>query len=221
MDLFDALPVDLPQSVHDWAAFRELHRHDLPGLDPEILATLYGFSNLPEYRDEACLQNIERMLDDSADSVRARYELACNLGEYFDGDFYQWQTVYTPEERARLDALLHGAYGPVPNGRRIQPGEPGYVSEIPNELHTKVVGWLLEGIKRFRDDEELFQHIRTIAARKLAGDTFLNEEDIEQLRRASNDELTLRTDEWAQAHIREITQKFNEMFGQNNDDTPK
>jgi hypothetical protein len=222
MSLFDALPVGLPITVHDWAAFRELHRHDLSGLYPEILAALYGFSSLPEYRDDDCLLSIEQMLDASGDPVRARYELACNLGEFFADEYFdQWQTVYTPEEQRRREALMNGAHGPIPRGRLIQPGEPGYVSEIPLELHTKVVGWLVEGIKRFREDEDLFQHIRTIAARRRAGDTFLNEEDIEQLRRASIDELTFCTDKRGQASAREIMKKFDETFGRNPDGTLK
>jgi hypothetical protein len=220
VSLFDFLPIGPPQTVHDFSAFRELHRHDLSGVEPKIMAILYGFSSLPEYRDDDCLRCIEQWMDESGDPVRARYELAWNLGESFDDEyFYQWKTVYTPEERARLDALLNGEYGTAPRGRPIQPGEPGYVSEIPAELHEKVVGWLVEGIKCFRDDEELFQHIRTIAARALAGDTFLDDKDIEQLRRASNDELTLRTDKWAQEAIRKLTKDFNEFFGHDLDGT--
>ncbi len=213
MSLFDTLPVGHPETVHDWAAFRELHRQDLTNLDPETLATLYGFSTLPEYRDDAFLESVEHMLDESDDPVLRRYVLAYHLGEFFDGDFYFWRIVYTPEERAQLEAIRNGAYGTVPNGRPILPGEPGYVSEIPAELHTKVVGWLVEGIKRFRDDEDLFQHIRTIAARHVVGDTFLDEDDIQQLRLASDDELTLRTDKRAQEQIREMTERFNKMFG--------
>lgn len=218
MSLFNSLPVSLPNTVQDFEAFRALHRHDLSSFIPEILAPLYGFSSLPEYRDDECLHSIERILDVSSNPVRARYDLACHLGEHFgDEYFWQWQTVYSPEERARLDALHNGAYGPIPQGRRIRPEDPGYVSEIPVELHTKVVGWLVEGIKHFREDEGLFQHIRTISARHRAGDTFLNEDDIEQLRLASNDELTLRTDTHAQAQIREFTEKFNKTFGRNDE----
>jgi hypothetical protein len=221
MTLFDSLPIGPPKTVHDFSAFRELHRHDLSGVEPKIIAILYGFSSLPEYRDEDCLQGIERWMDESSDPVQTRYELACNLGEFFDDEyFYFWKTVYLPEEHAGLDSNVSGAYGPVPHRRPIQPGEPGYVSEIPAELHDKVIGWLVEGIKRFRDDEKLFQHIRTIAARALAGDTFLDDNDIEQLRRASNDELTLRTDKWAQEAIKKIVKNVNEAQGLNEDGTP-
>jgi hypothetical protein len=220
MNPLDNLPVSQPITVHDWAAFRELHRHDLSSLDIETLAALYGFSSLTEYHDDDCLQSIERMMDESGDPVRARYDLAWNLGEFFNDEyFYTWRTVYTPEERATLDAINNGAFVPAPNGRQIQPGEPGYVSEIPAELHTKVVGWLVEGIKRFRNDDDLFQHVRTIAARAVFGDTFLDKADIEQLRQASNDELTMRTDKRAQEMIREMVEKFNKQFGRNDDGT--
>ncbi len=214
MSPWDTLPVGAPITVHDWAAFRELHRHDLSSLDIETLAVLYGFSSLIEYRDEECLHSIERVMDEADDPVRARYDLAWNLGEFFDDEhFYRWRVVYTPEEIARLEALHNGAYGEVPRGRPIQPDDPGYVSEIPVELHTKVVNWLKAGIERFREDEEIFQHVRTIAARALAGDTFLDDADIEQLRGASNDELTLRTDKRAQEMLGRIIKDFNEAMG--------
>jgi hypothetical protein len=220
MSPWDTLPVGPPVTVQDWAAFRELHRHDLSSLDIETLAALYGFSSLLECHDDDCLQSIEQMMNEADDPVRARYDLAWNLGEFFyDGYFYRWRIVYTPEELARLEALRNGSYGTVPRGRPVRPDEPGYVSEIPAELHSKVVNWLVEGIDRFRDDEELFQHIRTISARALAGDTFLDDTDIEQLRRASDDELTLRTDKRAQEMLREFIKDFNQAMGRNEDGT--
>jgi hypothetical protein len=220
MSLWDTLPVGPPVTVQDWAAFRELHRHDLSSLDIKTLAALYGFSSLLEYRDDDCLQRIEQMMNEAGDPVRARYDLAWNLGEFFDDEyFYRWRIIYTPEELARLEALRNGSYGTVPRGRLIRPDEPGYVSEIPAELHSKVVNWLVEGIDRFRDDEELFQHIRTISARALAGDTFLDDADIEQLRRASDDELSLRTDKRAQEMIGKFIKDFNQAMGRNEDGT--
>jgi hypothetical protein len=222
MSPWDTLPVGLPVTVHDWSAFRELHRHDLSSLDIKTLAVLYGFSSLAEYRDDDCLQSIEQMMNEADDPVRVRYDLAWNLGEFFyDEYFYQWRIIYTPEELARLEELLNGSYGVVPPGRPVRPDEPGYISKIPAELHSKVVNWLVEGIDRFRDDEELFQHIRTISARALAGDTFLDDTDIEQLRRASDDELTLRTDKRAQEMLREFIKDFNQAMGRNEDDTDK
>jgi hypothetical protein len=216
---WDTLPVSAPETVHDWAAFRDLHRLDLSGLDLQTLAVLYGFSSLVEFRDEDCLQRIEHLMDAADDPVRARYDLAWNLGESFDEHYYRWHTVFTPEEKARLEELKNGAFGPVPFGRPIQPEEPGYVSEIPAELHDTVVQWLVAGIERFRDDEDLFQHVRSIAARALAGDTFLDDADIAHLRLASDDELTLRTDKRAQKMLEQMTKDFNDARSQNKDGT--
>lgn len=217
---WDTLPVGPPVTVHDWAAFRELHRNDLSGLDIKTLAILYGFSSLLEYRDDECLQSIEQVMDETADPVRARYDLAWNLGEFFDDEFfYRWRVVYTPEEVARLKELRNGAYGSVPRGRHVQPGEPGYVSEIPAELHFTVVNWLVDGIKRFRDDDDLFQHVRTIAARASIGDTFLDDDDIEKLRHASDDELTLRTDKRAQEMLGKINKDLLRATEQSENDT--
>lgn len=220
MSPWDTLPVGSPVTVQDWAAFRELHRHDLSSRDIKTLAVLYGFSSLVEYRDDACLASIEQVMAEADDPVRARYDLAWNLGEFFDDEyFYRWRVIYTPEELARLEELRNGSYGTIPRGRLIRPDEPGYVSEIPTELHSKVVKWLVEGIDRFRDDEELFQHIRTISARALAGDTFLDDADIEQLRCASDDELSLRTDKRAQEMIGKFIKDFNQAMGRNEDGT--
>lgn len=219
MSPWDTLPVGPPVTVQDWAAFRELHRRDLSSLDSKTLAVLYGFSSLIEYRDEECLHGIEQVMDESDDPVRARYDLACNLGEFFDDEyFYRWRVVYTPGELARLEELRNGAYGAVPRGRHVQPGEIGYISEIPADLHAKVVSWLVDGIGRFRENEDLFQHVRTISARALAGDTFLDDDDIEQLRRASDDELTLRTDLRAQEMLGKFINDFNRATERNEDD---
>ncbi len=76
-----------------------------------------------------------------------------------------------------------------------------------------MIGWLVEGIVRFREDEELFQHVRTIAARALAAYTFLDDDDIEVLRRASDDELTLHTDERAQEMIRKVIKDLEDTLG--------
>ncbi len=88
MSLFDSLPIGPPETVHDFSAFRDLHRRALPGVEPKIMAILYGFSSLPEYRDEDCLQAIERWADESSDPFLTRYELAWHLAESFDDEYF-------------------------------------------------------------------------------------------------------------------------------------
>ena len=197
----DNFQVSYPESVFQWEAFRELHRHDLHTLDVETLATLYGFSTLPEYRDDVCLRAIEDLMDNSADPIRSRYELACSLGNYFDGDHYLWTTLFLG----------------TPNQRDIRPDEPGYVSPIPRELHQVVTLWICEGIRAFGRNDPAFEHVRNIAARFDGGYTFLDKEAIDQFRIVSGDPLTLANNLRAQERIAQVKKILDDLAAKQKD----
>ncbi len=209
-----------PDTVFDWAAYRDIYRERLNTLDVEIVAMLYGFSSLTEFRDDDCLRRIEHLLDTAPNPVLARYVIGCELAEQFGGQHWLWTRVYTPEEIEQKRALENGAYGSYPLGRSITPEYPGYVGPIPPELRKTVTDWIVAGIPLVRDDEDLFFRVRNIAARFDGGDTFLEAEDIERLRQASGDPLTMATNLRGQQIIREIFEKLRALQEDNPDQDP-
>lgn len=200
-----------PDTVFDWVAYRDIYRERLDTLDVEIVAMLYGLSTLVAFRDDDCLRRIEHLLDTAPNPVLARYVIGCELAEQFGGEYWRWTRVYTPEEIEQRRAIENGAYGPYPIGRPITPEDPGYVGPIPLELRKTVTDWIVAGIPLVRDDEELFFSVRNIAARFDGGDTFLEAEDIERLRQASGDPLTMATNLRGQQIIRAMIEKLREF----------
>jgi hypothetical protein len=196
------LPVSNPETVFQWEAFRELHRHDLHTLDIEVLYALYGFSILPEYRDEACLRAIEDVMDRSADPVRFRYEMACMLGNYFDGDHFLWSTLNIG----------------TPGQRSVLPDEPCYISPIPQKLHTIVDNWVCDGIAAFGIGDPQFHQVRNIAARFAGGSTFLTETDIARFCEVSGNPLDWRTDPSAQERIARAVEAMSRLANESRED---
>lgn len=204
-----------PNTVFDWVAYRDIYRERLDTIDIEMLAMLYGFSTLTEFRDDDCLHRIEQLLNNAPDPVLARYVVGCNLAEHFGGEYWRWTRVFTPEEIEQRRAIENGALGNYPLGRAITPHDPGYVGPIPAELRKIATDWIVAGIPLVREDEELFFNVRNIAARFDGGDTFLEAEDIRRLRLASGDPLTMATNLRGQQIIRDMIEKLRELQEKN------
>ena len=170
-----------PRSIYDWAAIRDEFREKLDFLDLEPMAVLYGLSRTLGFKDDDFAKRVEDLLDISSDPIRARFDIAYQLGSEFWETYTEWG----------MDD--------------VQPGEPGYIGELLDPLHDTVLEWLLEGLSVYSNDPEVMDQAFFLVSRIGNFDTFLIEEDVPLMEAAARKEISLKASEGGRKLIQFIT----------------
>ncbi len=159
-----------PQTVFDWAALRDEFRGKLELLELETLSVLYGLSNTVGYQDDDFVREVKEYLSKSTDDpIRTRFDFAYSLGSHFWDTYEIWFLEHT------------------------QPDEPGYVGGFSEGFHDTVLGWLLEGLSVYADDQEVMDCAFYLVSRTGMGDTFIEERDKPLMEAAANKEISFKT----------------------------
>jgi len=182
----DMYPVGPAHTVFDWAALRDEFRTKLELLELKSIAVMYGLSRTEGYRDDDFARKVDDYLSKLPDPIRSRFDLAYLLGS----DFWNTYDVWSMDS--------------------VQPGEPGYIGDLLDDLHDTVLAWLLEGLTAYSDIPEVMDSAYYLVSRVGNYDTFLEEEDIPLLEAAARKEISLENSEGG----RKIIQLFSEIFDQ-------
>ena len=204
-----------PQTIFDWAAIREEFREKPDLLPTESLAIVYGLSCTAGYRDDEFVRVVDAYLETVTDPVRTRFDFAYDLSSWFWDKYSGWgyallteppadrpyRTVKRINNRADLYSI------------KFLPNEPGYVGDLLDGLHDKVLQWLLEGLATYVDEQDVFDKAFFLVSRLGLGDTLLEAEDKPLMEAAANTEISLRTSETGRRMIERVVDIFNEEFG--------
>ena len=204
-----------PKTIFDWAAIRDEFREKLDLLPIASLSIVYGLSCTEGYRDDEFVCLADAYLAKVTDPVRTRFDFAYELGSWFWDEYSGWGFACLTEPPA--DRPYHTVKrinnGPDLYSIKLLPDEPGYVGDLLEGLHDKVLQWLLDGLTAYADEQEVFDKAFFLVSRLGLGDTLLEAEDKLLLEAAANKEISLKTSKTGRAMIELVADKFNKEFG--------
>ncbi len=204
-----------PRTIFDWAAIRDEFREKLDLLPIESLAIMYGLSCTEGYRDDEFVRVADAYLAKITDPVRTRFDFAYALGSWFWEEYSTWggADLTKPPTDRPYETVKHEYNGPDFYRIFYLPEEPGYVGNLLEELRDKVMGWLLEGLSTYPDEQEVIDYAFYIVSRIGIWDTFLNEEDIPLMEAAAKKEISFKTSAGGRRILGLVIEEFEKHSG--------
>jgi hypothetical protein len=199
--MLNNLPVSEPQTLYDWLAVKESNRDNLAALQTKDLAVLYGLAYTPLLADPSFCAEIETVLEQSPDPVRARYEFAYILASHY----WDKLTIWARE----IATLMAGrdVNDPLAND------EWSYDDLLPKPMIDKAKHWLTAGARAMRSDEEMMQLLVWVKSRACCMDTIFLEEDVEEIEAELGEEIDIHNNAQVQALFNTLKEAWMESFG--------
>ena len=205
-------PQGPPFTIFDWLAIREQVRHQLRGLDIEVLSTVYGLSHLEGYEDLEICQEIDENINQEADPVRSRFFFAVALSTYFWEWYILWGWEVVPEGQSP-----EGTYqtfskqdGSKEIQQRIKKGNLGWVTEDVSEIKQKAFNWFIEGFQAYSDNEDIVKEVYYMASRIDWGDSLFDRENLIIMQEVTNRDLSFKSNVYAQEIINQLKDVLNQ-----------
>jgi len=176
-----------PDTIFDWAAMRDVIRKRVDLAPIRSLAIAYGLSCTVGYRDDVFVEVINTFVGMLDDPVRARFDLAYMIGSSFWDHYEIWHY------------------------ENVHPEDPGYVGDMLDDFHDKILGWMLDGLSAHSDIPEVIDNAYFLVSRIGNYDTFFEEDDIPLMEAAAGKEISINTSEGGRKLIELLSDTFNKM----------
>jgi len=176
-----------PQTIFDWSAIRDGFRRRLDLVPIKSLAIAYGLSCTVGYRDNVFVEVVDTFVGMLDDPVRTRFDLAYIIGSSFWDHYDMWHF------------------------ENIHPEDPGYVGDMLDDFHGKILGWVLDGLSAYSDVPEVMDNAYFLVSRIGNYDTFFEEEDILLMEAAAGKEISINTSEGGRKLIELLSDTFKKM----------
>ena len=176
-----------PDTIFDWAAMRDVIRKRVDLAPMRSLAIAYGLSCTVGYRDDVFVEVIDAFVEMLDDPVRERFNLAYMIGSSFWDHYDMWHFENT------------------------HPEDPGYVGDMLDDFHGKILGWVLDGLSVYSDVPEVMDNAYFLISRIGNYDTFFEEEDILLMEAAAGKEISINTSEGGRQLIENLYNFFKEV----------
>jgi len=180
-----------PQTIFDWAASRDVFRRRLDLVPIKSLGIAYGLSYTIGYRDDVFVEVVDTFVDMLDDPVRTRFDLAYIIGSSFWDHYELWHY------------------------ENVRPEYPGYVGEMLDDFHGKILKWVLDGWSANSDDPEVVDKAFFLISRIGNNDTFLEEDDIPLMEAAAGKEISINTSEGGRKLIEHLDNFFKGIKDKN------
>ena len=180
-----------PDTIFDWAAMRDVIRKRVDLAPMRSLAIAYGLSCTVGYRDDVFVEVIDTFVGMLDDPVRERFDLAYMIGSSFWDHYDMWHFENT------------------------HPEDPGYVGDMLDDFHGKILGWVLDGLSAYSDVPEVMDNAYFLVSRIGNYDTFFEEDDIPLMEAAAGKEISLNTSEGGRKLIEHLDNFFKETNDKN------
>lgn len=176
-----------PDTIFDWAAMRDGIRRRVDLAPMRSFAITYGLSCTVGYRDDSYVESLDAFIEMLNDPVRERFDLAYAICSSFWDHYEIWHF------------------------ENIHPEDPGYVGDMLDDFHDKILNWVLEGLSAYSDDPDVMDSAYFIVSRIGIGDTFLEEKDIPLMEAAAGREISVNTSEGGRRLIKNLNNLFKEV----------